>query len=78
MREKFLRIMRKLPIRVRASLVMAWIALFFWLPVPTALIVGILEFFDNAKEELRNGYSVLIEAAKGAYQCIKTGEELES
>lgn len=78
MREKLLKIMRKLPIRVRASLVLVWIALFFWLPVATALIVGILEFFDNAKEELRNGYSVLIEGAKGACQCIKTGEELGS
>ncbi|QBJ04673.1 hypothetical protein JHP_0042 [Pseudomonas phage JHP] len=73
MREKFLRIMRKLPIRARASLVMAWIALFFWLPVVTAFVAGAVDFFYTAKE----GYSVLLDVAKGAYQCIKTGEELE-
>ncbi|WFG37841.1 hypothetical protein 20Sep418_00166 [Pseudomonas phage 20Sep418] len=76
MREKFLKIMRKLPIRVRASLVLVWIALFFWLPVVTALIAGVIDFFCTAKDQLEEGYSVLISATKGAIECLRTGEEL--
>ncbi|WVS24110.1 hypothetical protein VDTJJZMW_CDS_0072 [Pseudomonas phage LPS-5] len=77
MREKFLKIMRKLPIRVRASLVLVWIALFFWLPVVAALIAGVIDFFCTAKEQLEEGYSVLFNATQGAICCIKTGKELE-
>ncbi|WFG74157.1 hypothetical protein QE321_gp102 [Pseudomonas phage SPA01] len=73
MREKLLKIMRKLPIRVRASIALIWISVFFWLPVVTAFVAGAVDFFYTAKE----GYSVLLDVAKGAYQCIKTGEELE-
>ncbi|QGK90325.1 hypothetical protein QE345_gp064 [Pseudomonas phage vB_PA45_GUMS] len=76
MREKFLKIMRKLPIRVRASIVLIWIALFFWLPVVTALVAGVIDFFYTAKDQLEEGYSVLISAAKGAVKCLRTGEEL--
>lgn len=76
MREKFIKIMRKLPIRVRASIVLIWIALFFWLPVVTALVAGVIDFFYTAKDQLEEGYSVLISAANGAVECLRTGEEL--
>ncbi|QDF15591.1 hypothetical protein QE328_gp107 [Pseudomonas phage vB_PaM_EPA1] len=76
MREEFIKIMRKLPIRVRASIVLIWIALFFWLPVVTALVAGVIDFFYTAKNQLEEGYSVLISAAKGAVECLRTGEEL--
>uniref|UniRef100_A0AAT9TRQ0 Holin n=1 Tax=Pseudomonas phage MK TaxID=3015287 RepID=A0AAT9TRQ0_9VIRU len=75
-REEFIKIMRKLPIRVRASIVLIWIALFFWLPVVTALVAGVIDFFYTAKDQLEEGYSVLISAAKGAVKCLRTGEEL--
>ncbi|AXC34669.1 hypothetical protein [Pseudomonas phage SRT6] len=68
--------MRKLPIRVRATIVLVWVALFFWLPVVTAFIAGIIDFFYSAKAQLKEGYSILLDAAQGACYCIKTGEEL--
>ncbi|QJC44171.1 hypothetical protein OJIADAOI_00127 [Pseudomonas phage SPA05] len=78
MREKLLKIMRKLPIRVRASIALIWISVFFWLPVVTAFVAGAVDFFYTAKAQLKEGYSILLDVAKGAYQCIKTGEELGS
>lgn len=76
MREKLLKIMRKLPIRVRASIALIWISVFFWLPVVAALIAGVIDFFWTTKDQLKEGYSVLLDAAQGACYCIKTGEEL--
>ncbi|ALA12042.1 hypothetical protein BIZ94_gp062 [Pseudomonas phage vB_PaeM_MAG1] len=76
MREKLLKIMRKLPIRVRASIVLIWISVFFWLPVVTAFVAGAVDFFYTAKAQLKKGYSVLISATKGAIECLRTGEEL--
>ncbi|AMQ66248.1 hypothetical protein phiMK_60 [Pseudomonas phage phiMK] len=75
-REKFIKIMRKLPIRVRASIVLIWIALFFWLPVVTALVAGVIDFFYTAKDQFKEGYSVYFDATQGACYCIKTGKEL--
>ncbi|WIC39241.1 hypothetical protein vFB297_0340 [Pseudomonas phage vFB297] len=76
MREKFIKIMRKLPIRVRASIALIWISVFFWLPAVAALIAGVIDFFWTTKGQFKEGYSVYFDATQGACYCIKTGKEL--